>query len=226
MKDKCILMRWGKVFILGTLVALGGCSTSEKFVSESSIEERIAALRIGQSTKSDVENILGTDHSSDRNRWSYNISDTSFDIAERRQGPGLGILPVSAGVVRTNTRAVVTAAFDDTGVMKRLEVARFFDAPFINDYWYAVKDSADEPLPAIAKIAEAVGMKAVGLDKGAATFTLEDIGTKAKIAVKLNGKTLHLTSSNPHSRLASEYRAYTKREYALTNNIADSGIVR
>jgi outer membrane protein assembly factor BamE (lipoprotein component of BamABCDE complex) len=226
MQSKSKLKPWCRALIVVILVTLGGCSTSDQLVSPSSIEERIAALRIGQSTKSDVEKVLGTDHSTDRNRWSYNISDTSFDIGERRQGPGMGVLPVSAGVVRTNTRAVVTAAFDDAGVMKRLEVARFFDAPFINDYWYMVKDSANEPLPDIAKIGEAVGMKAVGLDKESGTFTLEDIGSKAKIAVKLDGKTLHLTSRNPHSRLASEYRAYTKREYALTSNIADSDIVR
>jgi len=226
MKSKSKLQPWPKALILVMIMALGSCSTSDKLVSESSIEERVAALHIGQSTKSEVETVLGTDHSTDRNSWAYNISDTSFDIAERRQGPGLGILPVSVGVTKTNTRAVVTVAFDDNGVMKRLEVARFFDAPFVNDYWYMVKDSAKEPLPAIAKIGEAVGMKAVGLEKEAATFTLEDVATRAKIAVKLDGKTLHLTSRNPHSRLASEYRAYRKREYALTNNIADSDIVQ
>ena len=208
------------------LLALGGCTTSGQVVSESTMEERIVTLRIGQTTKTDVEKILGADHSTDRNRWAYNFSDTAFDIAERKQGPGLGILPISAGVVPTNTRAVVTVAFNDTGVMKRLEVARYFDEPFVNDYWFALKDAANEPLESIAKMGEASGMKVIGLDKEAGTFTLEDNGTKAKIAVKLDGKTLRLTSRNPHHRLASEYRAYSKREYALTTSIADSEIVQ
>ena len=41
-----------------------------------------------------------------------------------------------------------------------------------------------------------------------------------------DGQTLRLTSRNPHNRLASEYRAYAKREYALTSRIADSEIVQ
>jgi len=195
-------------------------------ISESTMEERITTLRIGQTTKADVEKILGVDHSTDRNRWAYNFSDTAFDIFERKQGPGLGILPISVGVFPTNTRAVVTVAFNDKGVMKRLEVARFYEEPFINDYWYEVKAAAKEPLDSIAKIGAAVGMKVAGLDEEAGTFTLEDNGTRAKIAVKLDGQTLRLTSRNPHHRLASEYRAYAKREYALTSRIADSEIVQ
>ena len=220
------LKRGSYALIVVGLLALGGCTTSGQVVSESTMEERIITLRIGQTTKTDVERILGADHSTDRNRWAYNFSDTAFDIAERKQGPGLGILPISAGVVPTNTRAVVTVAFNDTGVMKRLEVSRFFDEPFINDYWFALKDAGNEPLESIAKMGETAGMKVVGLDKQGGTFTLEDNGTKAKIAVKLDGKTLRLTSRNPHHRLASEYRAYTKRESALTTSIADSEIVQ
>lgn len=214
------------VLILLAFFALGACATSGQVISESSIEERIAALRLGQSTKPDVEKILGLDRSTDGNRWAYNFSDSAFDISERRQGPGLGIIPVSAGVTPTNTRAVVTVAFDDAGIMKRLEVARFFGEPYVNDYWYRVKDTAKEPLHSIAKIGEAAGMKVIGLDTEAGIFTLEDQSTKAKITVKLDGTTLRLTSRNPHHRLGPEYRAYTKREHALTDRIASSQIVQ
>ncbi len=220
------LKKWSHALTVATLLAIAGCSTSGQMISESTVEERITALRLGQSTKVDVEKILGLDHSTDRNRWVYNFSDTAFDISERKQGPGLGILPISAGVFPTNTRAVVTVAFNDAGVMKRLEVARYFDEPFINDYWYVVKEAAKEPLESIAKLGEAAGMKVVGLDKEAGTFTLEDNGTRAKIVVKLDGQTLRLASRNPHHRLASEYRAYAKREYALTSRITDSEIVQ
>jgi hypothetical protein len=226
MTNQFRLKQWSQALTVAALLVIAGCSTSGQMVSESTLDERITALRIGQSTKADVEKILGLEHSTDRNRWGYNFSDTAFDISERKQGPGLGILPISAGVFPTNTRAVVTVAFNDTGVMKRLEVARFFEEPFINDYWYAVKDAAKAPLDSIARMGETAGMKVVGLDKEAGTFTLEDNGTRAKITVKLDGQTLRLTSRNPHHRLASEYRAYAKREYALTSRIADSEIVQ
>jgi len=154
------------------------------------------------------------------------FSDTVYEVAERRYGPALGILPFNAGVVPTNTRAVVLMSFNDSGVIKHLDVARFFDDPFINDYWYLIKKAGAEPLESIATLAEAVGMKVVGTDKDAGTFTLEDVGTKAKIAVKLEGQTMHLNSRNPHHRLAPEYRAFIKREYALTSNIIGSEVVQ
>jgi hypothetical protein len=226
MKTHYNVKRWANVLTVAVLLAASGCTTSGQVISEQSMEERIATLRIGQTTKAEVESALGLEHSIDRNRWAYNFSDSVFEIAERRQGPGLGILPISAGVFPTNTRAVVTLAFDERGVVQRLEVARFFTDPFINDYWYVVKEAAKEPLESIAKLGEAVGMKVVGLEKDVATFTLEDNGTKAKIAVKLDGKTLRVTSRNPHDRLASEYRAFAKREYALMNSIGNSEIVQ
>lgn len=208
------------------LLAICGCTGSGQMIAEGTIEDRIALLRIGESTKSDVERILGLDHDSDRNRWSYNFSDTVYEVAERRYGAALGILPFNAGVVPTNTRAVVMMSFNDSGVLKHLEVTRFFEDPFINDYWYLVKKAGAEPLESIATLAESVGMKVVGLDKDAGTFTLEDIGTKAKIAVKLEGQKMHLNSRNPHHRLAPEYRAFIKREYALTNGIITSEVVQ
>src|SRR5262245_5093918 len=213
-------------FVVSAVLALAGCTTSGQTISESSIEERIAGLRIGQSTKADVERVLGSGYSSDRNRWSYNFSDTAFDVSERRQGPGLGIIPVSAGIIPTNTRAVVTVTFNESGAMKRLEVARLFDQPFINDYWYALKDGMQDPLDSVAKLGESTGMKVAGMDKEAGTFTLEDNGTRAKITVKLDGQILRLTSRNPHSRFATEYRAYAKRESALTSRLGESEIVQ
>jgi hypothetical protein len=212
--------------VMLALVAIYGCTNSGQMIAEGTLEDRIARLRVGESTKSDVERILGHDHDTDRNRWSYNFSDTVYEVAERRYAPSLGVLPFNAGVVPTNTRAVVLMSFNDGGVIKHLEVARFFDDPFVNDYWYLVKKAGAEPLESIATLAESVGMKVVGLDKNAGTFTLEDVGTKAKIAVKLEGQTMHLNSRNPHHRLAPEYRAFIKREYALTSSIVGSEVVQ
>jgi hypothetical protein len=226
MTNRSTFRYWSHLFSVAMLLTIAACSSTGQVISESSIEERIAALTVGQSTKADVERILGSGYTIDRNSWAYNFSDTAFDVSERKQGPGLGIIPVSAGVVPTNTRAVVSVAFNDSGVLKRLDVTRLFDQPFVNDYWYALTSGANEPLEAIAKLGESAGMKVVGLDKDARAFTLEDNGTRAKIMVKIDGQTLHLTSRNPHSRLTSEYRAYAKRESALTRRIADSEIVQ
>ena len=209
-----------------TLVAIYGCTNSGQMIAEGTLEDRIARLRVGESTKSDVERILGHDHDTDRNRWSYNFSDTVYEVAERRYGPGMVVLPFNAGVVPTNTRAVVLMSFNDSGVVKHLEVARFFDDPFVNDYWFLVKKAGAEPLESVATLGESMGMKVVGLDKDAGTFTLEDVGTKAKIAVKLEGQTMHLNSRNPHHRMAPEYRAFIKREYALTSSIVGSEVVQ
>ncbi|GEM_PF-1149278 len=214
------------IFLLAALSALCACSTSPELVSEVVVEDKIARLRLGQSDKTEVESIFGVDHGNDRNRWAYYFSDRQFEISERQQGPGLGALPIAAGVVPVNTRALVVVTFNEAGVAKRIEVARFFEEPFINEYWYLIKGTVKEPLEAVAALGEAAGFKATGMDKDAGTFTLEDPNSKSRIAVKLDGQALHVTSRNPHHRLANEYRAYTKRESALTNSIADSEIVQ
>jgi hypothetical protein len=204
-----------------------GCAVSSpELVSEILVEEKIASLRIGKSDKAQVESVFGVEHGKDRNRWTYNFDDKQFEISERRQGPGLGAIPVSAGVVPINTRAVVTVTFNPAGIAKRIEVARFFEEPFINDYWYLIKEPAKEPLEALAKIGESAGFKVIGLDKAAGVFALEDPNSKANIVVKLDEQVLRVTSKNPHHRLANEYRAYTKRESAFTNAIADSDLVQ
>jgi hypothetical protein len=208
------------------LVSICACNTSPQLVSEASVEEKLGRLKLGQSNKAEVESIFGIEHGKDRNRWTYNFDDRQFAIAERRQGPGLGAIPVSAGIVPINTRAVVTLTFNEAGVVKHIEVARFFDEPFVNDYWYSVKDSASQPLESFAAIGESVGFKVTGLDKDAGTFNLEDANSKARIAVKLEGQTLRVTSRNPHHRLANEYRAYSKRESAYTNSVANSDLVQ
>lgn len=220
------LKRYAFVMIVAMLVLNGCTTTAPEFVSEVSVEDKIARLKIGQSDKSEVESIFGSDHGNDRNRWSYQFADKQFEIFERRQGPGLGVLPVGAGTVPTNTRALVTIRFNEAGIVKGIEVARFFDEPFINDYWFLVKEALKDPLAAVAAIGESAGFKVAGLDKDAGTFSLEDPSSKARLAVKLEGATLRVTSRNPHHRLANEYRAYTKRETALTNGIANSELVQ
>lgn len=209
--------------LLLALLAIYGCSSSPELVS---VEDKIARLRLGQTGKIEVESIFGVEHGNDRNRWAYNFSDRQFEIFERRQGAGLGALPITAGVIPINTRALVVVTFNETGVVKRIEVARFFDEPFVNDYWYIVKDAAKDPVESLASLGESIGFKAAGLDREAGTFTLEDPNSKARIAIKLDGRILRVTSRNPHHRLANEYRVYSKRESAFTNSIAESDLIQ
>ena len=90
--------------LLLALLAIYGCSSSAELVS---VEDKIARLRLGQTGKIEVEGIFGVEHGNDRNRWAYNFSDRQFEIFERRQGAGLGALPITAGVIPINTRALV-----------------------------------------------------------------------------------------------------------------------
>lgn len=212
--------------IIVAISIVSGCNTTPEFVSELSVEEKVARLRLGESNKEEVESILGPERGPDRHRWIYQFADKQFEISERRQGLGLGVLPVAAGVVPTNTRAVVTVNFNEAGIVKALEVARYFEEPFVNDYWFLVKQSAKDPLDSIAAIGETAGFKVAGMDKDAGTFNLEDPKSKSRLAVKLDGATLRITSRNPHHRLANEYRAYVKRESAFTNSIATSDLVQ
>jgi hypothetical protein len=203
-----------------------GCVHSPQFVSETAVEDKIARLKIGQTGKSEVEMIFGPEHGYDRNRWVYHFADTQFEIGMAGQGAGNPSIPIAAGVVPTNTRALVTVTFNEAGILKRIEVARFFGEPFVNDYWYLVKEPSKEPLQAIAGIAESVGFKIAGLDPDAGTFGLEHPASQARIAVKLDGQALRITSTNPHHRTGIEYRVYSKRENAFTNGIADSELVQ
>jgi hypothetical protein len=208
------------------LISVYGCVTSPQFISETTVEDKIARLKIGHIGKSEVEMIFGPEHGYDRNRWVYHFADSQFEITRAGQASGAPAMPIAAGVVPTNTRSLVTVEFNETGILKRIEVARFFNEPFVNDYWYLVKEPTKEPLQRIAGIAESVGFKVADLDPDAGTVGLEHPASKGRIAVKLDGQTLRITSTNPHHRTGTEYRVYSKRETAFTNSIADSDLVQ
>src|SRR5262245_12701938 len=95
------------ILVLMAVAGIYACSTSPELVSEVAVEDKLARIRLGQSDKTEIESIFGVEHGNDRNRWAYYFSDRQFEISERQQGPGLGALPVSAGIVPTNTRALV-----------------------------------------------------------------------------------------------------------------------
>jgi hypothetical protein len=212
--------------LIVALILVHGCVTSSQFIAETTVEDKIARLKLGQMGKSEVEIIFGPEHGTDRNRWVYHFADTQFEITRAGQASGNPSIPIAAGVVPTNTRALVTVTFNEAGILKHIEVARFFGEPFVNDYWYMVNKSVKDPLGSVARKGESIGFKVTELDKTASTFGLEDPAGKARIAVKLDGETLRITSTNPHYRTGIEYRLFSKRETAFTNSIIDSELVQ
>lgn len=213
------------IFFCLVLTALAGCNAAQ-VVSERSFEEKVERLRVGQTSRGEVETLLGAGDVVERNRLVYYFADMEFGIGVRRYTPPSGALPMSAGAFPSNTRGVITTGFNNAGKLRLLTVERYFDEPFINDYAYVIKDNAKEPLDALAQIAADQGFKAVDLSKDNGTVMLQDNQTKAQINVKLAGQTLSLTSKNPHSRTSNEYRLYSRRENNLTAAIASADWVQ
>lgn len=215
----------GWIFFCLALTAITACNSTQ-IVSERSFEEKVERLRVGQTSRSDVETLLGPANVVERNRLVYYFADMEFGVGVRRYTPPSGVLPMSAGAFPSNTRGVITTGFNNAGKLRLLAVERYFDEPFINDYSYIIKDNAKEPLDALAQIATDQGFKAVDLSKENGTVTLQDSQTKAQISVKLAGQILTLSSKNPHSRVTTEYRLHSRRETHLTAAIASADWVQ
>jgi hypothetical protein len=160
-----------------------------QLASEQSLENKLANVKLGLTTKGDIERLFGREHGSEDLRWIYNLSGIS-----------------------TNSRALITARFSDKGTVNALEVARYFEPPFVNDYWYLVERQPENILDVVGRAGEASNLRAVGFEKSANSFALEDGATKARITVELQKNILHIRSTNPHDRLANQYRVFTKRE--------------
>jgi hypothetical protein len=202
------------------LILIHGCASSSQSVSVAGVEDKVARIELGQTTMAQVETLFGTDRVNDRHRWTYSLADTEFRMSQSTRGKLSAVVPFIPENAATNTRAVISVWFTDDGTVKGLELARYFGAPFVNDYWYLITAAQQNALASVARAGESSGLKVTGLDKAAGTFTLEDDSSKARITVKLETRTLHLTSTNPHDRLSKEYRTFTRKESALTNRIS------
>ena len=214
-----MLPRVTRLIIVLIVGMIPGCA-SVRLISQQSVEDKIAQVRLGVTTMGEVETLFGTQHGNEDRRWFYNLSDTTLEISERKTGTLSGVFPVAPATVVTNTRALISVRFTDSGNVGALEVARFFDLPFNNDYWYIIKEDAQNVLDSIMRSAEASDFRVAQSDKAAGMFTLEDGTSNARVVVKLENQTLHITSKNPHDRLTSEYRVFSKKERAFTNNVS------
>ncbi len=214
-----------KAALIGAALWLAGCA-SVQVVSERDVEQRVSSIVLGQTTLVEVEGLFGTSHNKEQSRWVYNLSDTAYGMAHRRSGKLSGMFPVAPVVAPTDTRAVITVWFTETGIVKGLEVTRYFDAPFTNDYRYLVKASEQNTLESVTRIGESSNLRVAGSDKASGTFALEDGSGKARINVKLENQILHITSRNAHDRLSTEYRVFAKRERAFADKIASAEFIR
>ncbi|HEY7163528.1 MAG TPA: hypothetical protein VIB79_03110 [Candidatus Binatia bacterium] len=176
----------------------------------------------------DIQAIFGPPQLKESQFWVYNLSDTEADFVEFKtplMGRTVSPLPFSLmSNVPTNTRAVITVRFNDAGVVKAFEVARYFSRPYVQHYWYMVKPETG--LDKIARLAEASGFKVDAKQSDPGSLTLEDPNNKARIAAQLDGETLHITSTNPYDRLSVEYRVFVKRETAFIESLSGSDVLQ
>jgi hypothetical protein len=98
--------------------------------------------------------------------------------------------------------------------------------PFVNEYRYRTNNGQEKILESVARLAEGVGFKVSSLEKSAGVMVIEDIGSKARMTVRVAEQMLHIVSTNPHDRLSSEYRVYTKRENTFTEQLVNSDILQ
>jgi len=213
--------------LLAAALAAQGCPSGQ-LISQQTVEEKVASVVLGRTTMAEVEATFGNPYLKEKQLWAYNFSDTEagFKEVQTPYSVGAGLIPPIPTTVTTNTRALITLRFNDAGTVKGLEVARYFSSPYTHDYWYLLKESAGKELESVARIGESNGFKVVGLDKAAGNFTLQDPGNKASMTVTLENQALHITSTNPYSRLSSEYRSFVKRESAFTDAVTRSEAVQ
>jgi hypothetical protein len=217
-------MRNKKCCIILLLLALAayGCSSSPEFVSQQSVEDKIARVKLGETTRNEVEAIFGAPQVKDKRLWAYNFTDTDKDFREVKSAVWAGLMPPLSLTVPTNTRALVTLRFDDADKVKGLEVSRYFSEPYTHDYWYLVKGPTDKVVQAVAGIGERNGFKVTRSNETPNALKLEEPGSKASMTATLDNQTLHLMSNNPYDRLSTEYRIFVKRETAFIDNVSSS----
>jgi len=189
------------------------------------VEDKVARVKLGITTTNEIENIFGTRHGGEDRRWFYNLSDTAMEIVEQKTGKLSGVFPVVPQTVATNTRAMITIGFAEDGKVDVFEVSRFFEPPFKNDYWYRVKSGASKVLEFVRSAGEFNDFR-VADGQSSGMFVLEDGASNARITVSLENDTLHITSQNPHDRLTTEYRVFTKRESAFIHKVSTAAFIR
>ena len=194
-----------------------GCAGVQS-ISEEAVQEKLTQIKLGLTTKEEIENLFGKNHSTDQSSWTYHLSDSAIAISQSTRNGWAGLFPLTFATVPTNTRALITVTFTDHQTVSTLHVKRFFNTPFVNDYFFL------DPDPELNS-AENVGDSRVsGFDKSAGKSVVEDGSNNGQIVVEFKQPILHVRSINPYDRLSNAYRVFVKRETEFIETISASTI--
>jgi len=214
-------LRLHKCFVLIFLIALG--CTAVQSVSEQAVQQKLARITLGVTTKEEIDTLFGKDHTTENSSWSYSFSDSAFVVSQSPRVGLSGLFPITAATESTNTRASVIVRFNKHQRVSALEVRRFFNTPFLNDYSYFLDPIMDRTLEAVRRAGETSNFRLSELDKSAGSFLLlENAASDAQIIVKVEKQILHITSINPYERMSNEYRVFSRREGQLIEQISAS----
>jgi hypothetical protein len=195
-----------------------GCAAVQS-ISELALQEKLARIKLGLTTKEEIENLFGKEHTAERSSWSYNLSDTAVAISQSPRNGWGGLVPVSVATERTNTRALINVRFNENHTVRSLEVQRFFNIPFTSDYFY-FSDHDKDLLDLAARAGEMSHFRVTGFDQTTGKLVLlETDANYAQIMVEFNKPILHIKTINPYDRLSNEYRVFTKRETQFIETI-------
>ena len=194
-----------------------GCTTAQS-ISEEAVQEKLAKIQVGFTTKREIENLFGKAHITENSRWSYSLSDAALEISQIR-----GPIPITVTSTPTNTRALIGVRFNENETVSGLEIARFFNIPYTNDYSYFLDRITDRTLESAMRAGEMSNFHVAEFDKSAGKFLLVyDGANDARVVVKLEKQILHITSINPYDRVSNEYRVFRRRETQFIERISAS----
>ena len=210
------VFRFHYCLVIALLVA-NGC-TAVRSVSEEDVQQKVSKIKLGLTTKEEIESLFGKEHTTEKFSWGYNLSDSAFGVSQSPRNGWSGLFPVTVTTVPTNTRALITVTFTDHQTVSTLHVKRFFNTPFVNDYFFLAPDPA-------LNSAENVGDSRVsGFDKSAGKSVVEDGSNNGQIVVEFKQPILHVRSINPYDRLSNAYRVFVKRETEFIETISASTV--
>ena len=202
---------------------LFGCFAGRS-ISQENLQEKVGKIQVGLTTQKEIENLFGQPYMTESHSWIYSLSDAGLEnspniIRRSEQGRPLPI-PM---VLPTNTRALVTVKFNDNDTVDALEVAQFFQIPFVNYYHYFLHRSTERTLESASRAGEMSNFRVADFDKPAGRFLLlENAASDARIIVKVEKQILHITSINPYERTSNEYRVFRRREAQFIDRISAS----
>lgn len=210
---------------LAAVVAYG-CATGQS-ISQEKLQEKVGKIQVGFTTQREVENLFGKPYRTEKRSWMYSLSDTGYESSPNLRAGSIGgdqakgrVIPIPT-ILPTNTRALVIVSFNENRVVG-LEVSQYFNSPFVNYYHYFLGRN-DYTLDSATRAGEMSNFRIAELDKPAGRFLLFEKGASdARIIIKLDNQSLHVTSINPYDRTSNEYRLFRRREAEFIERIFTS----